>query len=100
MWHAQVTSLTLRCYPGDPDASYAAAQPYTVMAQVELLGSGYAYLHAMMTVTGAPFTRRQYMALCRLLQHKHDVTHLIAERHGKRVTYELAKINPPSRDDA
>jgi hypothetical protein len=88
MWHAQVTSLTLRLY--NEPGGYAKRDPFDAVMQVEMLGDGVAFIHA----AHGQISLRQWRALARLLRRDHGVTNIQADRHGKDAAYNPDRADP------
>ncbi len=87
-WHLQVTSLTGRLLPPD---GYEGQVPYAAMLQVELLGGGYAYMHAAMSRKARPLTRRDIAKVAQKLRIEWSVTHVLMLRgDGAMETHETA----------
>lgn len=84
MWHAQITSLTLRFYD---QGGYAERTPFRASAQVEFLGDHNVFVHAAVSRDGLPLNRRQWRALADLLRDAFGVKTIEAERHGRRVSW-------------
>lgn len=84
MWHAQITSLTLRFYDR---GSYGEKSPYHATAQVEFLGDQAVFVHAALRRDGAALNRQQWRALADLLRDQFGVKTIEAERHGRRVSW-------------
>ena len=85
MWHAQVTSLTLRLYsePG----SYARREPFDAVMQVEMLGDGAAFIHA----AHGQISFRQWRAVARKLREEYGVIAITADRHGGSASFDPAR---------
>jgi hypothetical protein len=84
MWHAQVTSLTVRRYGS---GSYAERTAYDAVVQVEFLGEGVAFIHAAHGVIGLT----QWKNLARLLRDEYGVTEIQSERRGKSKTIDVLR---------
>lgn len=81
MWHAQVTSLTMRLYDqGDTEDGYDNKVPWAASAQAEMLGSKLAYLHAAGRVDGQQISQRQWRRLIVKLHKDFGVLFVLAER--------------------
>lgn len=89
MWHAQVTSLTLRLYarPG----GYDRREPFLAVAQAELLGDGAAFIHAALRADGRPVTMGQWRALARLLRAEFGVQQITGERHRRSLSLDTVR---------
>ena len=90
MWHAQITSLTVRLYDGA--ARYADKAPFVGVAQVELLGDGIAFIHGALRSDGQPLSLRQWRDLGRLLRDDFGVLRIDAERSGQRISYDTIRL--------
>jgi hypothetical protein len=86
-WHLQPTSYTARLYA--PGACYASRSPFRAVAQVEVLGDGLAYVHAVLRADGQPLTREDWRELGHLLLQA-GVRSVIDERHGRHRRVSLA----------
>jgi len=89
-WHAQITSITLRAYEREPEASFAAREPFVAVAQVEFLGDKRAFVHAFLRVDGCRIGHRDWLALQVFMQRYFGIEHLDSDRHGEDKTYDTA----------
>ena len=89
-WHAQITSITLRAYEREPEASFAARVAYLAVAQVEFLGNKRAFVHAFLRVDGCRIGHRDWHALQQYMLENFGVEHLDSDRHGEDKTYDTA----------
>lgn len=84
-WHAQPASLTLRLLP----AGGFGRVPFVATVQVELLGLGWAYLHAALRADTITLRRQDIAAVARLLHTAWGVSHVLVVRHGAMETVDI-----------
>lgn len=82
----QYLKLTLRGYE-QPDG-FAMRLPFLAVAQADLLlTERRAFIHGMLTRSGLALSRSDWRSLGAHLRSAHGVRSVVADRHGRRVTY-------------
>lgn len=83
MWHAQITSLTLRRLERPED--YDNFVPYTAVARVDFLARGEVFIHGFLRIDGLPLTVRDWRDIGRLLHDRYGVVEIRGERKGRPI---------------
>ena len=100
MWHAQITSVTLRLFREDQPTGYAKREKWLVIAQAELLGDRLAYVHAASGLDGKEVTISQWRRLAAKLFKEHGILYMLIERTHKYIwidtqTGEFTRLDLP-----
>ncbi len=90
-WHFQLAAGTLRLLP---PGGFERGVRYEAIAQVLLLGLGWAYVHSMLRTDGHPLARGDFGELLRKLQVDHGIEVLMMVRRKRMKLWDLKQGKP------
>lgn len=73
----------------DTEGGYELREPYQLVFSVFLSGDGEAFIHAM---NGSQVTLHVIGKIAAQLHEQYGVVKLVAERNGRKVTYDVERI--------